>query len=490
MIEVDQYERIRFMFAVEGHSQRTIARRLGISRNTVRHYCQGARFPGQRRPAVRTHPVTDAVRHIVAEWLRGDAEAPPKQRHTAQRIYDRLVAEHGFSGGASTVRRLVRALRGSTPEAYVPLEFSPGEAAQVDWGTAKVWLAGKLVEAQLFCVRLCYSGAPLAVAFPLQRTEFFLEGHRLAFEFFGGVPVRLLYDNLRTAVKKGWGRQVKEEQARFRHLRAHYAFRTDYCNAGEAHEKGLVENLVGYIRRNVLVPLPRVSSWEELNGALRGACVAYRRRRLHGRAQRVGEALEEEQASLTALPQRSMDTSRTEMATVRPDGTVAFDKNRYSVPTRLVGRSVVVKGYSLVVEIHHGGELVARHPRQFGQEGVAYALAHYLDLLAQKPRAARNAQPVRRTVPELLAFRERMRGDNPDREFVRVLELIPRYGLKAVLEAVAQCGAAGITSSGGVRQVLQRSAAHQLAGEKTQVKAVALEEYDRLLHPAVDGGGL
>jgi len=194
MIEVDQYQRIRFMFAVEGHSQRAIAKTLGVSRNTVRKYCQGAVPPGEREPTQRTAAVADAVRKTVQEWLQHDAAAPRKQRHTAQRSYDRLVAEHDFTGGSSTIRRLVRALRDSTPEAYLPLEFSPGEAGQVDWGAAQVWLDEKPVEGQFFCLRLCYSGAPFVVAFPRQQTEFFLEGHRLAVACLGGVPVRLIYE--------------------------------------------------------------------------------------------------------------------------------------------------------------------------------------------------------------------------------------------------------------------------------------------------------
>lgn len=492
MIEVDQYQRIRFMFAVEGHSQRAIAKTLGVSRNTVRKYCQGAVLPGERKPTQRAAPVTDAVREIVEKWLHDDAEAPRKQRHTAQRIYDRLVAEHSYTGGSSTIRRLVRTLRDPANEAYLSLDFSPGEAAQVDWGAAKVWLNDQLVEVQLFCMRLCYSGAPFVVAFPLQRTEFFLEGHRLAFEYLGGVPVRLFYDNLRTAVKKGWGRQVREEQERFGHLRAHYAFRSEYCNPGAGNEKGLVENLVGFIRRNVLVPVPRVSSWEELNTQLRRACEHYQQRRWEGRTQRVGEALNEERRVLTALPQRPLDTAHTTLEQVLWNSTVRFDDNRYSVPTSLVGKLVVVKGYSLVVEFHYGGELVARHPRQFGKGQVEYQLEHYLELLAKKPRGVRNAQPVRRTVPEaLLAFRDRLGGDHPDREFVSVLALIPRHGVAAVTAAVATCTTAGVFSLEGVRHALagpQRT--EELAGSRPElpVKTVNLEDYDQLLAAGMTGG--
>jgi len=287
---------------------------------------------------------------------------------------------------------------------------------------------------------------------------------------------------------------VREEQERFRQLRAHYAFRSEYCNPGAGHEQGLVENLVGCLRRNVLVPVPRVRSWEELNAPWRRACAHYQQRRWEGRTQRVGEALNEERRVLTALPQRPLDTAYATLGSVLWNSTVCFDHHRYSVPTWLVGKTVVVKGYSLVVELHYGGELVARHPRQFGKGQVKYELEHDLELLAQRPRGVRNAQPVRRTVPAAwLAFRDRLGGDHPDQELVKVLALIPRYGLAAVTAAVVTCTTAGVCSSEGVRHALAAGPERtdELAGARPElpVQAVNLEEYDQLLAAELKGGG-
>jgi transposase len=209
---------------------------LNVSRNTVKKYLEGSVIPGKRKPQARQFPVTGPFRDIITGILEQDKHEWKKQRHTAKRIYNRLYKQ-GYQGSYSAIRDVVRELKNNS-EVYIPLEFDPGEAAQVDWGTAYVIIAGKKTKVQVFCMRLCYSGAIFAAVFPNQRYESFLEGHRLAFEFYQGVNKRLIYDNLRTAVKEGWGRHVTEEQHPFKLLKAHYAFESCFCNIGEGHEKG------------------------------------------------------------------------------------------------------------------------------------------------------------------------------------------------------------------------------------------------------------
>jgi transposase len=245
LIGVDQYKDIRHLAAVEGLSQRATARMLGISRKTVRRYCLGQAMPWEKRPRVerKKKVITKEVQEFVNQCFEKDKTAPNKQHHTSKRIYERLRDEETFQGAESTVRRLVSQLRPRGPDVYIPLAFSPGEAAQVDWGTATVYIAGEKTTAHLFCVRFCHSCAPFVMAFPVEREETFLEAHQKAFEYFGGVARTQVYDNLKTAVKEGWGKLAKE-QDKFIAFRAHYAYETWFCTRAEGHEKGNGKSMV------------------------------------------------------------------------------------------------------------------------------------------------------------------------------------------------------------------------------------------------------
>lgn len=242
------------MFLVEGKSQRQIARTLGISRNTVAKYCNGNIYPGIRADYHRdASVVTPDVIRFILQCLQEDALEPnPKQHHTAKRIYDRLVTEMGFKGSESNIRKTVRTLRGRSQDVYVPLSFAAGDAMQIDWGEAYAYIDGVRTKLNVFCARLCYSCAPFAVCFHKQNTESFLEGLILAFEFFWGVARRVLFDNAKVAVKKGTGRKAIPQES-YAALAAHYCFDPVFCNARSGNEKGLVENLVGWTRRNIFV---------------------------------------------------------------------------------------------------------------------------------------------------------------------------------------------------------------------------------------------
>jgi transposase len=437
VIGVDQYQDIRHLAAVEGLSQREIARILGISRNTVKRYFLGQNLPGERaKRESRPQVITPAVIEFVNRCLEQDKMANRKQRHTSKRIYDRLRHEQGFEGAESSMRRLVSQLRGKMPEVFIPLAFSPGEAAQVDWGTATVIIAGQKTEAHLFCFRLCNSCAPFVTAFPVEREEAFLEAHQRAFEYFGGVSRTLIYDNLKTAVKEGWGKLAKQ-QDQFISFRAHYAYQARFCNPGEGHEKGLVEGLVGYIRRNVLVPIPAVGSWNQLNEALLERCQGYlAEHQIRGHELSVRDAFAIEKTALTRLPVKPYDTALTQESRVDYFSTVSFDKNRYSVPVNWASHTVTVKGRAFEIEIYHRGRLLARHQRSYGSHQTIYQMEHYLCLLEKRPGAVMNARPVRdANLPQDIWNFARALKD-PDKGMVRLLRLVVDHGLNRVLTAV------------------------------------------------------
>jgi transposase len=368
---------------------------MHISRNTVSKYCAGAAVPWERKSPSRTPSVlTEEVVAFIQECLNEDeAEGVRKQRHTARRIYDRLVAERGFVGGESTVRAKVRELKEAVLTAFVPLAFSPGEALQADWGEAVAYIDGVRQKVNLFCARLCHSCAPMVLAFRRQNEESFLEAFVRTFEGLSGVPEKVIFDNGKVAVKDGFGAHARK-QAGYTALSAHYGFDALFCNPAEGHEKGLVEGLVGWARRNILVPVSRVSDFSELNAILAERCRAYGSHRIRGKSASVGEMLREEQSALRPLPLYPFETAKCTSVRANAFSTVRFKTNNYSVPVEYAGHTVGVKGYAEKVEVYADGRLIAAHARCFGKHQSVYKLEHYMPLLERRGRAILNAAPV------------------------------------------------------------------------------------------------
>ena len=404
VITVKDYDEIRKRY-LAGESQRHIAKTLGISRNTVAKYCEGAAVPWERKTPERASTVlTEETVSFIRSCLEEDrGEGVRKQRHTAKRIYDRLVEETGFSGAESTVRGKVHELKQIIPAAFLPLEFDPGEAVQIDWGEAYAYVAGKREKVNLFCARLCNSCMPAVFAYHHQNEESFLEAFVRTFQFFGGVPAKVIFDNGKVAVKDGFGAHAKKQEG-YTTLSAHYGFEALFCNPAEGHEKGLVEGLVGWARRNIMVPVPRVDSLEELNSTLLLRCEKYGSHRIQGRPASVLSMFEQEKSSLRPLPKYVFETAKCTSARVNAFSLVRFRTNSYSVPVAYVGSVVGIKAYPEKIEIFFEGNKISEHERCFGQYQKQYHLEDYLPLLEMRGRALFNAAPVRQNVPaEVLA---------------------------------------------------------------------------------------
>ena len=404
VITVKDYDEIRKRY-LAGESQRHIAKTLGISRNTVAKYCEGATVPWERKTPERVSTVlTEKTVAFIRSCLEEDeTEGMKKQRHTAKRIYDRLVEETGFSGGESTVRGKVHELKQLVPAAFLPLEFDPGEALQVDWGEAFVYINGKKEKINLFCARLCYSCKPIVLAYHHQNEESFLDAFVRTFQIFGGVPSKVIFDNGKVAVKDGFGSHAKKQQG-YTALSAHYGFEALFCNPAEGHEKGLVEGLVGWARRNIMVPVPRVESLPALNTLLLDRCEKYENHRIQGKPEIVGTMFRREKESLRPLPKYTFETAKCTSVRVNAFSTVRFRTNSYSVPVAYVGREVGIKSYPEKIEVFFEGNKISEHERYFGQHQKRYRLEDYLPLLENRGRALFNAAPVRQNIPtEILA---------------------------------------------------------------------------------------
>jgi transposase len=273
MLTVEEREALRRVYYVERKSVQQIAREHQVARQTVRKALASAAPASYTLQAPRPSPKLGPYHARIAELLAENMRLPHKQRYTSHKIFELLRGE-GYTGSEARVRGYLGNLRRlqQRPAVYLPLEFDPGTDAQVDWGEARVDMAGVPITAQFFVMRLCYSRRIFVMAFPAQKQEAFFLRHVAAFEHFGGVPHRITYDNLGTAVRLLKGRSRQEQQA-FTLFRSHYLFESHFCTPGQAHEKGGVEHGIGFVRRNFLVPIPQVASFEDLNGYLRAACL-------------------------------------------------------------------------------------------------------------------------------------------------------------------------------------------------------------------------
>jgi transposase len=498
MIKVDEKERIRRAYFLQRKSIRQIAREFHHARRTVRKAIYHAGPPQYTRVVPATKPVLGPFTAIIDEWLEQDLSSPRKQRHTARRIYHRLVEEHGFKGGESTVRRYVRQHRPKQRKVFLPLEYDPGSDAQCDFGTAYVVMGNKPRQVQLFCLRLCYSTRPFVMAFPHQKQEAFFEGHVAGFDFMEGVPGNIWYDNLSLAVKnlvKDKSKGTQEQEA-FIAFRSHYLFQSCFCNPGEAHEKGLIENLVGYARRNFLVPMPKVSSFQELNELLLKRCLKEDGRRLRGKSKTIGELWQEEKTKLLALPRHAYPCCK--VCSVKPNSLslVSFQTNRYSVPTDHAYERLTLKAFVDRVEISAGEKVVAVHGRSYGREEDIINPFHYLPLLRERLRAFPYAKAIRHWHwPEvfdyyLTALRERHQDGTATREFIRVLELCSSYPEEKVAQAMDQALKWHALSFDAISHILKQDSLVELvplplSAERTpscpRVEDRGLAHYNQLL---------
>ena len=442
MFSVELYARVRRACQIEGLSQREAAKRFGIHRNTVRKMLAFSVPPGYRRSRPALRPKLDAFTAIIDAVLVADRSSPPKQRHTAKRIFERLRAEHGYAGGYTVVKDYVREHHARAQEMFVPLSHPPGHA-QADFGEAVAVIGGVRQTIHFFCLDLPHSDACFVKAYPAERTEAFLDGHNAVFSFLGGVPRSILYDNTKLAVARILGDGTRQRTRAFAELQSHYLFQDRFGRPGKGNDKGKVEGLVGYARRNFLVPIPIVPSFAALNAQLEQRCLERLDHRLRGHERRIGERLVGDLAALQSRPPVPYAACERKATRVSALSLVRYDRNDYSVPTAYGHRPVLVQGYVDEVMIACGAEIIARHPRSYAREDFIFDPLHYLALLEQKIGALDQAAPLQGwALPEAFATLRRLlearMGKNGKREYVQVLRLLETFRLADVHAAVRE----------------------------------------------------
>jgi len=399
---VELFEQIRRARRFDaGVSIRELAKRFDTHRRTVRE-ALASPVPPARKSVVRACPVLDRWKPTIDVWLEADREAPRKQRHTARRVWQRLVDEHRAQVGESTVRRYVADARRCQPavlaEVKVPQTHPPGAEAEVDFGQVSFFLAGVQVEGWMFVLRLSASGRGFHRVYLNQAQQAFFDGHVRALEHMGGVPGRIRYDNLKPAVVRVLKGRDRAESERFIALRSHYGFDSFFCQPGleGAHEKGGVEGEVGRFRRRHLVPVPHVDTIAELNELVAGGDATDDARWIAGRALTVGDHFKLEANTLQRLPVEPFDTTLLLTPRVDTKSRVCVRQCFYSVPVRFVGRRVEVRLGAETIEVLDGPRVVAVHARLVAKGVESLVLDHYLEVLHIKPGALPGATALAR----------------------------------------------------------------------------------------------
>ena len=455
---VELYGRVRYAVQIEGISRREAARRFGIDPRTVAKMLAFSIPPGYRRSRSPVRPKLDRFVGIIDRVLEEDKSRPAKQRHTSKRIFERLRDEHGYAGGLTIVKDYVLARRQRQREVFVPLRHDPGHA-QADFGEALAVIGGVERKIHFFAMDLPHSDAGFVQAYPAETTEAFCAGHVAAFSFFGKVPRSILYDNTTLAVAAILGDGKRQRTRVFSELQSHYLFADRFGRPGKGNDKGKVEGLIGWIRRNFLVPLPHASSFDTLNEGLLTDCRGRLGDRLRGHEETIGERLARDLAAFHDLPPTPYDACEKKTGRVSSLSLVRYRGTDYSVPTAYAHREVLIRGYVHAVVISCGGDIIARHARSYDREDFMFDPLHYLALLEQKTGALDQAAPlVGWNLPKVFAILrhllEARMGKQGKREFVQVLRLMEVFTVEDVAAGVRNAIDRGVIGFDAVKHLV------------------------------------
>ena len=438
--DMETWTNIRRDVLVDGMSMREACKKYHLNFRTIQKILSHAEPPGYCQTATRDKPTIGPFIPIIHEILEADKQVHKKQRHTGKRIFDRLRDEHGYTGGITVVRDEIRRWKRQAAEVFMPLSHPPGEA-QFDFGEAKAIYRGREIKVMFCVMSLPYSDAFFCQAFPRECTETFQEGHVRAFEFFGGVPKRISYDNSKIAVAKIVGRRGDKRTKEFLRLQSHHLYEHHFCLVRRPNEKGHTEGLVKFSRSNFMVPIPQFDDFEEFNRKLAEDCRQDLQRKLRGKGGTKAELLEDDRKAMLRIPDNRFEARRVENCKVNSLSLVRFDRNDYSVPTQYAYRKVLAVGSLDRVRIVADDLLIAEHVRDWGSENVHYAPLHYLALLERKPNSLDFGKPFEAwNLPDAFTvLRRRLESDGDAdgrREFIKVLRLLENHQVKELADAI------------------------------------------------------
>lgn len=439
-------------------SQREAARHFNISRDSLRKILAFSVPPGYRRIAPVKRPKLDGFTDIIDGWLEDDRCVHRKQRHTAKKVFERLRDEHGFTGGYTIIKDYMRERERRGREMFVPLSHPPGHA-QADFGEATVIIGGVEQKAHFFVMDLPHSDACFVRAYPAATAEAWVDGHVHTFAFFGRVPLSVLYDNDRCLVSKILPDGTRLRARLFNGFLSHYVLRDRYGRPGKGNDKGNAEGLVGFSRRNFMVPVPRFATWEAFNAYLEAQCRKRQSDVLRGQTETIGERLARDLAAMPELPAAPFEACDQATGRVSSQALVRYRTNDYAVSVAYGHRDVWVRGYVDVVVIGCGGDVIARHPRCYGREDAVFDPLHYLPLIERKINALDQAAPLAEweLPPEFAMLRRLMEArmlKMGRREYVQVLRLLETFDLEELHAAVRKALKLGAVGFDAVKHLV------------------------------------
>lgn len=459
---------IRRMHLREKLSIREIARRTGLSRNTVsKHLAANTiepKFATPERPSK-----LDPFSGKLAGWLKTEIGKPRKQRRTLKQMHADLV-KLGFTGSYNRVAAFSRDWRADRQReqqtagrgTFVPLSFSPGEAFQFDWSDDFAILGGERTKLQMAHIKLSHSRAFLLRAYLLQTHEMLFDAHWHGFRVFGGVPARGIYDNMKTAVDRVGRGKEREVNMRFLAMTNHYVFEPEFCNPAAGWEKGQVEKNVRDSRHQLLHGMPDFADLAALNVWLEQHCLELWKSTAHGtRPGTIADIWAEERAALMPLPV-AFDGFIELSKRVSPTCLISFERNRYSVPASFANRPISLRIYPDRLVVAAEGNILCEHPRVIQRSHqlpprTIYDWRHYLAVLQRKPGALRNGAPFLELPPAFRQLQGQMiRKPGGDREMVDILALVLQHDEQAVLTAVELALAEGVATKTHVLNLLHR----------------------------------
>ncbi len=449
-------------------SIREIARRTGLSRNTVRKYLRSGVVEPQFQVPDRPSKLDPHTEKLTA-WLKTEAGKPRKKRRTVKQLHAELVSL-GYDGSYSRVAAFARKWKEDRQRdeqtagrgTFVPLAFEAGEAFQFDWSENWMVVGGERVKLQMAHTKLSHSRAFLVRAYPLQTHEMLFDAHWHAFRVLGGVPRRGIYDNMRTAVDRVKSGKERKVNARFEAMASHYVFEPDFCNPAAGWEKGQVEKSVQDSRNQILHLMPEFADLDAMNDWLEQRCIALWRTTEHGTLPgTIAEVWAAEKTALMPVPP-AFDGFVEQGKRVSPTCLISFERNRYSVPASFANRPVSLRIYPDRLVIAAEGQIVCEHHRVIERSHkqpprTIYDWRHYLAVIQRKPGALRNGAPFAE-MPEAFRTLQKhlLKKPGGDREMVDILALVLQHDEQAVLCAVEMALEAGVPTKTHILNLLHR----------------------------------